>query len=51
MVYIKDQLDREHILEITDFDVVSLLKKVLRQKLDEEIAYACLLGDGRAFDD
>jgi HK97 family phage prohead protease len=50
LVYKRQKLDREHILEITDFDVVSWLKAEMRSKLDEEIARAILIGDGRLFD-
>ena len=46
-IYKKQKLDRDDILDITDFDVVSFVKKEMRMKLDEEIARAILIGDGR----
>lgn len=49
-VYKKQKLDRDDILDITDFDVVSWMKSEMRLMLDEEIARAILIGDGRAID-
>ena len=46
-VYKKQQLDRDDIIDITDFDVVSWLKGEMRLMLDEELARAVLIGDGR----
>lgn len=46
-VYKKQKLDRDDILDITDFDVVRWLKAEMRVMLDEEIARAVLVGDGR----
>lgn len=46
-VYKKQKLDRDDVVDITDFDVVSFLKSEMRMMLDEEIARACLVGDGR----
>ena len=46
-VYKKQKLDREDVVDITDFDVVAWLKTEMRMMLDEEIARAALLGDGR----
>lgn len=46
-VYKKQKLDRDDILDITDFDVVAWLKMEMRVMLDEEIARAALVGDGR----
>jgi hypothetical protein len=46
-VYKKQQLDRDDIVDITDFDVVAWLKAEMRLMLDEEIARAVLIGDGR----
>jgi hypothetical protein len=46
-VYKKQQLDRDDILDITDFDVVTWLKAEMRLMLDEEIARAVLISDGR----
>jgi HK97 family phage prohead protease len=50
MVYKKQKLDRQDIIDVTDFDVVAWLKAEMRGKLDEEIARAGLFGDGRAAD-
>ena len=50
-VYKKQKLDRDDIIDITDFDVVVWLKGEMRLMLDEELATACLIGDGRAVDD
>ena len=46
-VYKKQKLDRDDILDITDFDVVAWLKAEMRMMLDEELARAFLVGDGR----
>lgn len=46
-IYKKQKLDRDDILDITDFDVVVWLKGEMRLMLDEEVARAILLGDGR----
>ena len=46
-IYKKQKLDRDDIIDITDFDVVSWLKTEMRMMLDEEIARAILIGDGR----
>ena len=50
-VYKKQKLDRDDIVDITDFDVVMWLKAEMRLMLDEELARAILIGDGRAVDD
>ncbi len=50
-VYKKQKLDRDDIIDITDFDVVMWLKLEMRLMLDEEIARAILIGDGRPVDD
>ena len=47
-IYKKQKLDRDDIVDITDFDVVSWLKTEMRWMLDEEIARAILIGDGRS---
>jgi HK97 family phage prohead protease len=47
MIYKKQKLDRQDIIDITDFDVVAWMKVEMRGKLDEEIARAALFGDGR----
>ena len=46
-IYKKQKLDRDDIIDITDFDVVSWLKAEMRIMLDEEVARAILIGDGR----
>lgn len=46
-IYKKQKLDRDDILDITDFDVVNYIKAEMRTMLDEEIARAALVGDGR----
>ena len=46
-IYKKQKLDRDDTIDITDFDVVSWLKSEMRMMLDEEIARAILVGDGR----
>ena len=46
-IYKKQKLDRDDAIDITDFDVVSWLKSEMRMMLDEEIARAILVGDGR----
>lgn len=46
-IYKKQKLDRDDVVDITDFDVVSWLKTEMRMMLDEEIARAILVGDGR----
>jgi len=47
-VYKKQKLDRDDIVDITDLDVVAFLKREMRFMLDEELARAVLIGDGRA---
>lgn len=46
-VYKKQKLDRDDVVDITDFDVVAWLKSEMRMMLDEELARAYLIGDGR----
>lgn len=46
-VYKKQKLDRDDVIDITDFDVIAWLKSEMRFMLDEEIARAILIGDGR----
>lgn len=46
-IYKKQKLDRDDMIDITDFDVVAWLKGEMRIMLDEELARAVLLGDGR----
>ena len=47
-IYKKQKLDRDDIIDITDFDVVSWMKTEMRMMLDEEIARAAMFGDGRS---
>ena len=46
-VYKKQQLDRDDVLDITDFDVVAWIKGEMRLMLEEELARAIMIGDGR----
>lgn len=46
-VYRKDALNRDDIVDITDFDVVEYQYNVMRQNLNEELALAVMIGDGR----
>jgi HK97 family phage prohead protease len=50
-IYKKQKLDRDDIIDITDFDVVQWMRGEMRIMLDEEIARSILIGDGRAIDD
>lgn len=50
-IYKKQKLDRDDIVDITDLDVVAWLKAEMRLMLNEELARAALVGDGRAYDD
>lgn len=47
-IYKKQKLDRDDVVDITDFDVVAWLKTEMRMMLNEEIARAVLVGDGRS---
>lgn len=47
-IYKKQKMDRDDIIDITDFDVVAYIKAEMRMMLDEEIARAILVGDGRS---
>ena len=49
-IYKKQKLDRDDIIDITDFNVVAWIKSEMRIMLDEEIARAILIGDGRLSD-
>lgn len=46
-IYKKQKMDRDDVIDITDFDVVAWIKGEMRDMLEEEIARACLIGDGR----
>lgn len=50
-IYKKQKLDRDDIVDITDFNVVAWLKNEMKGKLNEEIARAILIGDGRQITD
>ena len=50
-VYIKNEIDRDDVVDITDFDVVAWQKREMRKQLDKELALAMLLGDGRDVSD
>ena len=50
-IYKKQKMDRDDVIDITDFDVIAWLKGEMRGMLDEEIARAVLVGDGRMTDD
>ena len=47
-VYVKDKLERDDIIDITDFDVVAYQKNIMRMALNEKIATAIMIGDGLA---
>lgn len=47
-IYKKQKMDRDDVVDITDFDVVAYIKAEMRMMLDEEIARAILVGDGRS---
>jgi HK97 family phage prohead protease len=49
-IYKKQKLDRDDVIDITDFDVVAWIRGEMRVMLDEEIARAILIGDGRQTD-
>jgi HK97 family phage major capsid protein len=46
-IYKKQKMDRDDVIDITDFDVIAWLKTEMRMMLDEELARAFLFGDGR----
>lgn len=50
-IYKKQKMHRDDVIDITDFDVVAWLKAEMRLMLDEEIARAVLIGDGRLASD
>lgn len=49
-VYKKQRLDRDDIIDITDFDIVKWIRGEMEMMLDEELARAILIGDGRPSD-
>lgn len=46
-IYFRDALHRDDVIDITDFDVVAYQRNVMKRNLEEEIALASLVGDGR----
>jgi len=50
-VYVKQKLDKDDITDVTDFDIVAMVRFELRTLLDEELAQAALIGDGRSPED
>ena len=46
-IYKKQKMDRDDVIDITDFDVIAWIKSEMRMMLDEEIARAVIIGDGR----
>ena len=46
-IFIKDKINRDDIIDFTDFDMVNYTWKIMRQALNEEIATAIMIGDGR----
>ena len=46
-IYIKDKLNRDDIVDMTDFDIVAYQWKIMRHTLDQTLATAILVGDGR----
>ena len=46
-IYKKQKLDRDDVVDITDFDVVAYQRNVMKRNLEEEVALAALVGDGR----
>ena len=50
-VYVKQKLDRDDMIDVTDFDTVALIRRQMRTLLDEELAMAALFGDGREPED
>lgn len=50
-IYKKQKMHRDDVIDITDFDVITWLKAEMRKMLDEEIARAILVGDGRLTSD
>lgn len=50
-IYCKQKMDRDDVIDITDFDVVAWIKSDMRGQLDEELALASIIGDGRLASD
>ena len=49
-VYYRDNLHRDDVIDITDFDVIAYQKNIMQNGLEEEVARAALIGDGRPDD-
>lgn len=47
-IYYRDALHRDDVIDITDFDVVAYQRNVMKRSLEEEVALAAMVGDGRA---
>ena len=47
-IYFRDALHRDDVVDITDFDIVAYQRNVMKRNLEEEVALAALVGDGRA---
>jgi len=50
-IFTKQKMDRDDVLDITDFNIVLYMKKIMRIKWDEEVSRAILVSDGRATND
>ena len=50
-VYVKQKLDRDDIIDVTDFDIVAMVRYEMRTLLNEELARAAMFGDGRTLED
>lgn len=50
-VYVKQKLDRDDIVDVTDFDIVAMVRYEMRTLLNEELARAAMFGDGRTLED
>lgn len=50
-IYKKQKIDRDDVIDITDFAIISWIRKEMKMKLDEELARAILFGDGRLAED
>lgn len=50
-VYVRNKLDRDDIIDITDFDVVAWVQAIMKAKLTQELAKAIIIGDGRQASD
>lgn len=50
-VYVKQKLDRDDLIDVSDFDTIALIRYQMRILLDEELAMAALIGDGREAND